>query len=236
MLWELEPGRVRPRPCHQAMSGLPRRSPISPSHKKQTPGVLQLGISKSGDQLNGAKLMWPWVEIQIVPSVNIPTPTKIGPKMGGEFTYPRMGSHWQPCKCPSFSREPKSGRGFRSPGRPGPTASRSLGCRSSGRASPAFPFGAMSFCSPVVVWNVVVALLCFFFFWGGGVWQPRPFLRACLCCYGRGKLDFGAMFGHTEAHSSALGKALRARWVCLQISDGAWCPAICFFRGFYVKT
>ena len=28
-----------------------------------------------------------------VPSVNIPIPTKIGSKMGGEFTYPKMGSH-----------------------------------------------------------------------------------------------------------------------------------------------
>ena len=41
-------------------------------------------------------LKWPWVKIQILPLVNIrfnPT-TKIGSKMGGEFTYPRMGSHW----------------------------------------------------------------------------------------------------------------------------------------------
>ena len=29
-----------------------------------------------------------------VPPVNIPIPTKIGSKMGGEFTYPKMGSHW----------------------------------------------------------------------------------------------------------------------------------------------
>ena len=29
---------------------------------------------------------WPWVKIQIVPPVNIPLPTKIGSKMGGEFT------------------------------------------------------------------------------------------------------------------------------------------------------
>ena len=33
------------------------------------------------------------VKSQIVPPVNIPTPTKIGSKMGGEFTYPKMGSH-----------------------------------------------------------------------------------------------------------------------------------------------
>ena len=26
------------------------------------------------------------------PPVNIPIPTKIGSKMGGEFTYPKMGS------------------------------------------------------------------------------------------------------------------------------------------------
>ena len=30
---------------------------------------------------------WLWVEIQIVPPVNMPIPTKIGSKMGGEFTY-----------------------------------------------------------------------------------------------------------------------------------------------------
>ena len=30
---------------------------------------------------------WPWVKIQIVPPVNIPIPTKIGSRMGGEFTY-----------------------------------------------------------------------------------------------------------------------------------------------------
>ena len=33
---------------------------------------------------------WLMVKIQIVPPVNIPIPTKIGPKMGGEFTYPNM--------------------------------------------------------------------------------------------------------------------------------------------------
>ena len=38
--------------------------------------------------------MRPGVKIQIVPPVNIPIPTKIGSKMGGEFTYPKMGSHW----------------------------------------------------------------------------------------------------------------------------------------------
>ena len=38
---------------------------------------------------------WPWVNSQIVPPVNIPNPTtKIGSKMGGEFTYPKMGSQW----------------------------------------------------------------------------------------------------------------------------------------------
>ena len=37
---------------------------------------------------------WPWVKTQIVPPVNIPIPTKLGSKMGGEFTYPKMGSHW----------------------------------------------------------------------------------------------------------------------------------------------
>ena len=29
-----------------------------------------------------------------VPPVNIPIPTKIASKMGGEFTYPKMGSYW----------------------------------------------------------------------------------------------------------------------------------------------
>ena len=29
-----------------------------------------------------------------VPLVNIPIPTKIGSKMGGEFIYPKMRSHW----------------------------------------------------------------------------------------------------------------------------------------------
>ena len=29
----------------------------------------------------------PWVKIQIAPAVNMPIPTKIGSKMGGEFTY-----------------------------------------------------------------------------------------------------------------------------------------------------
>ena len=29
-----------------------------------------------------------------VPQLNIPFPTKIGSKLGGEFTYPKMGSHW----------------------------------------------------------------------------------------------------------------------------------------------
>ena len=29
-----------------------------------------------------------------VPPVSIPIPTKIGPTMGGAFTYPKMGSHW----------------------------------------------------------------------------------------------------------------------------------------------
>ena len=36
--------------------------------------------------------MWPWIKIQIVPPVNIPIPTKLGSKMGGEFTYPKMGA------------------------------------------------------------------------------------------------------------------------------------------------
>ena len=31
--------------------------------------------------------IWPWAKIQIVPPVNIPIPTKIGSKLGGEFTY-----------------------------------------------------------------------------------------------------------------------------------------------------
>ena len=36
-----------------------------------------------------------WVKIQIVPLCeHQPIPTKIGSKMGGEFTYPKMGSHW----------------------------------------------------------------------------------------------------------------------------------------------
>ena len=37
-------------------------------------------------------MKWPWVKSQIVPPVNIPIPTKIGSKMGGEFTYPKVGS------------------------------------------------------------------------------------------------------------------------------------------------
>ena len=36
---------------------------------------------------------WPWVQSQIVPPANIPIPTKIGSKMGGEFTYPPK---WDP--------------------------------------------------------------------------------------------------------------------------------------------
>ena len=34
---------------------------------------------------------WPWVKTPS-PPVNIPIPTKIGSKMGGKFTYPKMGS------------------------------------------------------------------------------------------------------------------------------------------------
>ena len=33
---------------------------------------------------------WPWVKTQIVPPVNIPIPTKVGSRMGGEFTYPKI--------------------------------------------------------------------------------------------------------------------------------------------------
>ena len=34
---------------------------------------------------------WLWVKTQIgLPPVKIPIPTKIGSKMGGEFTYPKM--------------------------------------------------------------------------------------------------------------------------------------------------
>ena len=36
--------------------------------------------------------IWAWVKIPIVFPVNISIPTKIGSKMGGEFTYPKMGS------------------------------------------------------------------------------------------------------------------------------------------------
>ena len=35
--------------------------------------------------------IWPWAKIQIVPPVQIPIPTKIGSKMGGEFTYQPKG-------------------------------------------------------------------------------------------------------------------------------------------------
>ena len=28
------------------------------------------------------------------PPLSMPIPTKIGSKMGGEFTYPKVGSHW----------------------------------------------------------------------------------------------------------------------------------------------
>ena len=45
------------------------------------------------DSLEPEILQWPWVKIQIVPPVSIPTPTK-STEMGGEFTYPKMGSHW----------------------------------------------------------------------------------------------------------------------------------------------
>ena len=37
--------------------------------------------------------IWPWAKIQIVPPVNIPIPTKIGSKLGGEFTYQ---AKWDP--------------------------------------------------------------------------------------------------------------------------------------------
>ena len=40
----------------------------------------------------GSLFTWPWVKIQIAPPVNIPIPTKIDSKMGGEFTCPKMGS------------------------------------------------------------------------------------------------------------------------------------------------
>ena len=33
---------------------------------------------------------WPWVKTQIVPPVNIPIPSKIGSKMGGEYAYLNM--------------------------------------------------------------------------------------------------------------------------------------------------
>ena len=43
-----------------------------------------------------------------VPPMNIPIPTKIGSKMGGEFTYPKMGSHWfETHSHVTFNRTPK---------------------------------------------------------------------------------------------------------------------------------
>ena len=44
-------------------------------------------MSQRRKKLKEACQVWPWVKIQIVPPVNIPLPTKIGSKMGGEFTY-----------------------------------------------------------------------------------------------------------------------------------------------------
>ena len=35
---------------------------------------------------------WLWVKSPFSPSERDPIPTKIGSKMGGEFTYPKMGS------------------------------------------------------------------------------------------------------------------------------------------------
>ena len=49
---------------------------------------LQRGIARRLETTLGKS---PWVKVQLVPPVNIrfnPT-TKIGPKMGGEFTYPK---------------------------------------------------------------------------------------------------------------------------------------------------
>ena len=45
-----------------------------------------VGASKNPTNGHGSKSL---------PPVNIPFfPSKIGSKMGGEFTYPKMGSHW----------------------------------------------------------------------------------------------------------------------------------------------
>ena len=54
--------------------------------------LLSSQLSNPRPNLFASKLsIWLWVKIQIVPPVNIPIPTKIGSKMGGEFT--KMGSH-----------------------------------------------------------------------------------------------------------------------------------------------
>ena len=80
-------------PLHLCQNGGPREVWLSSSNQPN-----KKGTNKRGN-------IWPWVNIQIVPPVNIrlnPT-TKIGSEMGGEFTYNKMGplvlTHSQVIQC-----------------------------------------------------------------------------------------------------------------------------------------
>ena len=53
--------------------------------KETTSWMVFLGVIPTRS-LPIAPATWPWVKIQIVPPVNTPIPTKIGSKMGSEFT------------------------------------------------------------------------------------------------------------------------------------------------------
>ena len=60
-----------------------QKTRLGPPNSELAAGSKERWTTKSADR---------WVKSQIVPPVNIPIPTKIGSKMGGEFTYPKMGS------------------------------------------------------------------------------------------------------------------------------------------------
>ena len=64
---------------NRQFGGVPKRK----THPHQLWALLAEHTKAKGTMLNWR---WLWVKIQIVPPVNIPIHTKIGSKMGGEFT------------------------------------------------------------------------------------------------------------------------------------------------------
>ena len=87
MFWVLGPA-FRHTHIYHSLLGAPTKSwvrDISILQMQQTSAMYKQQLEPPINQ-NDPKPEWPWVKIQIEP-LNIPIPTKIGPKMGGEFTY-----------------------------------------------------------------------------------------------------------------------------------------------------